>query len=77
MPACWALRLVSPADRSRGLMNSSMPKLSSARAVPSSATASPGGMYHHQYPLTWAFTDWAQNSMPPQLQCGSMFTRPR
>ena len=41
-------RRVRPAARSRGLMNSSMPKLSSASEVPRKATASPGGMYHHQ-----------------------------
>ena len=43
-----ARRRDSPAARSRGLMNSSMPKFSSASEVPSRATSRPAGTYHHQ-----------------------------
>src|SRR5205823_8521186 len=67
---------VRPAARSRGLMNSSMPKLSSASAVPRKATARPGGSHHHQYPLTSALALCAQNSIVPQFQCAGL-TRPR
>jgi hypothetical protein len=55
MPCCLlasrsSLRL-SPAARSRGLMNSSMPKFSITRARMSRAMARPGGAHHHQAPL--------------------------
>src|SRR5690349_14284552 len=39
-----------PMLRSRGLTNSSMPKLTRDNAVPSSAIASPAGTNHHQAP---------------------------
>ena len=55
------------AIRSRGLMYSSMPKLISARLVPSRAMAMPGGMYHHQKPDSTAELDVASNSIVPQL----------
>ena len=63
------LRLLRPpvAIRSRGLMYSSMPKLISARLVPRSAIAMPGGMYHHQKPDSTAELDVASNSIVPQL----------
>ena len=53
--------------RNRGLMNSSIPKLISARLVPSSAMATPGGMYHHQNPDSTAEDEVASNSIVPQL----------
>ncbi len=44
-----------PAPRSRGLTNSSIPKLSSASPVPNNPTASPGGRNHHHSRCTcWA-----------------------
>ena len=50
-PVSLAALRDSPAARRRGLMNSSMPKLISARLVPSSAMQTPAGMYHHHWPL--------------------------
>ena len=62
------LTLVLPALRSRGLTNSSMPKLISDSAVPRNAMARPAGTNHHQAP--WARACWlcAQNRIVPQFQ---------
>ena len=48
-------------------MYSSMPKLISARLVPSTAIAMPGGMYHHQNPDATAELEVASNRIVPQL----------
>ncbi len=58
---------VRPPVRSRGLTNSSMPKLISASAVPSSAMASPAGTNHHQAPCARACWPCAQNRIVPQF----------
>jgi hypothetical protein len=58
---------VRPLLRNRGLTNSSMPKFTSARAVPSSAMATPAGTNHHQAPCARACWPWAQNRMVPQF----------
>ena len=68
MPAFAAARRDSPALRSRGLMNSSMPKLRSARPVPSKATQMPGGAHHHHQPLRMALLAKPSRSMSPQFQ---------
>ena len=57
----------SPAERSRGLTYSSMPKLISDSATPSSAMQRPAGTYHHQKSGKAPFC-CAQNRMVPQLR---------
>ena len=54
MPNLRATLRESPPMRSRGLMNSSMPKLTSAKPVPTRAMQMPGGTHHHQNPLSTA-----------------------
>src|SRR5258708_19435361 len=66
IPAFLAARAVSPAVRSRGLMNSSIPKLSRASPVPSNATQIPGGAHHHhQPPRTALFAKPSRSISPP------------
>src|SRR2546423_2272945 len=60
-------RLESPAVRSRGLMNSSIPKLRSARPVPSRATKRPGGAHHHHQPPRIALLAKPSRSISPQF----------
>src|SRR5207248_11369231 len=67
MPAFRAALPVKPAMRSRGLMNSSRPKLRRASPVPSAATQTPGGAHHHhQPPLTAVFAE-PPRSISPHL----------
>src|SRR5882672_9262015 len=58
-----------PAWRSRGLMNSSMPKLTNDSAVPMSAIASPAGTNHHQEPVSSALSACAQYRIVPHDHC--------
>src|SRR5262245_9969253 len=58
-------------------MNSSMPKLMSARLVPSSAMHRPGGTYQHHCPDTTAWPCVASNRIDPQLQFTAGFSTPR
>ena len=67
MPAFLAALRDSPAVRRRGLMNSSMPKLRSARPVPSMATKSPGGAHHHHHPPRMALLAKPSRSISPQF----------
>ena len=60
-------RASSP-TRSRGLAHSSIPKLSSASAVPRMAMAIPAGTNHHQAPCASACWLSAENRMVPQFQ---------
>ena len=48
-------------------MNSSMPKLSSARLVPNRAIARPGGTYQYHSPESGALFAWAQYIIVPQF----------
>src|ERR1700729_951190 len=77
-PARRARRPAMPPEppRSRGLTNSSIPKLSSASPVPNSPTASPGGTNHHHSRCTcWAaWAPCAQYSIVPQLQWEVLIT---
>lgn len=54
--------------RSRGLTNSSIPKLIRASDMPSSAMQSPAGTNHHHAPWASAWLDCAQNRTVPQFQ---------
>src|ERR1700687_3249583 len=67
MPAFRAALRDRPAARRRGLMNSSMPKLSSARPVPSMAMKRPGGPHHHHHPLRTALLANPSRSISPQF----------
>ena len=60
-------RAVSPDSRRRGLMNSSMPKFSSARPVPTRAMHMPGGTNQYHSPESGALLACAQNSIVPQF----------
>src|SRR5260370_27090940 len=68
IPAFRAAFAVSPAVRSRGLMNSSIPKLMRARPVPSAATHMPGGAHHHHQPPRTALLANPSRSISPQFQ---------
>src|SRR5260370_7678973 len=68
IPAFLAAFAVSPAVRSRGLMNSSIPKLMRARPVPSAATHMPGGAHHHHQPPRTALLANPSRSISPQFQ---------
>src|SRR5579875_3182451 len=70
------LRRDSPPARSRGLMNSSMPKFTRASPVPSRAMHSPGGTYHHHAPEVNASLFCTQYNIDPQLHV-LMGPRPR
>lgn len=63
-----ARREPAPAVRSRGLTNSSMPKLIRLSAVPRNAMARPAGTNHHQAPCARACWPCAQNRIVPQFQ---------
>ena len=67
MPAFFAVRRERPAARSRGLMNSSMPKLSNARPVPSRAMQIPGGAHHHHQPPRTALLAKPSRNISPQF----------
>src|SRR4029077_6898050 len=67
MPAFRAALRVKPAARSRGLMNSSMPKFSSARPVPRTAMRMPGGAHHHHHPPRTALLAKPSRSISPQF----------
>src|SRR5690242_12937648 len=66
-PALRAALADSPAVRSRGLMNSSIPKFTRARPVPSSATQMPGGAHHHHQPPRTALLAKPSRSISPQF----------
>src|SRR5690242_17203710 len=66
-PALRAAFADRPEVRSRGLMNSSMPKFTSARPVPRSATQIPGGAHHHHQPPRTALLAKPSRSISPQF----------
>ncbi len=77
--AIWAFcafLVPMPACRSRGLMNSSMPKLTSDRAVPIRAMARPAGPNHHHELVSSALSAWAQYRIVPHDHCVTS-VRPR
>src|SRR5260370_4063236 len=67
IPAFLAALAVSPAVRSLGLMNSSIPKLIRARPVPSTATHRPGGAHHHHQPPRTALLAKPSRNISPQF----------
>ena len=58
---------LSPAERRRGLMNSSMPKFNNARPVPIKAMQMPGGTNQYHCPASGALLAWAQYIIVPQF----------
>src|SRR5260370_13087123 len=67
IPAFLAALAVSPAVRSLGLRNSSIPKLIRPRPVPSTATHIPGGAHHHHQPPRTALLAKPSRGISPQL----------
>ena len=68
MPRLRRVRAFMPTLRSRGLTNSSIPKLMSVRAMPTSAMHRPAGTNHHQAPRCSARLFCAPYRMVPQFQ---------